>query len=86
MSNWFEAEDGILLNLDHVKGIVRDGAATTLYVELSDELQQITTMVPYEIIKQIVQSRAASGDMSEKFDQLIKHNRTLALSAYTPTP
>ncbi len=81
--NWIEVSDGLLINLENVKGVAKDGNRATLYVELSEGLKETSVDMTYDALKSMLLKRAS---FDRKVDQIIKNTRTLAKSAYTPTP
>lgn len=81
---WIEVSDGLLVNLDHAKGVAKDGERSTLYIELSEGLSELSTNMSYETLKKLLMKRTVMAD--RKVDEIIKNTRTLARSAFTPTP
>lgn len=83
--NWMEVTQDILVNLDYVKGIARDGERSTIYVELSEDLSEISVNLNYDVLKKIVAKRSSTS-VDKKVDEIMKNTRTLARTAYTPVP
>jgi len=85
VANWLEISTDLSVNLDHVKGIARDGERSTLYIELAEGLSEISANLDFDTLKKVL-SKRSSAQIDRKVDEIIKNTRTLARSAYTPTP
>jgi hypothetical protein len=85
LASWLSVADDLIINLEHVKGIARDGERTTIYIELSEGLKELSVNLSFDVLKKIV-SKRGSADLSVKMEEITKNIRTLAKSSYTPTP
>lgn len=85
MANWLSVADGLVINLDFVKGIKEEGDRTIIFIELNENLDQVSVNLPFEVVKKIL-SKRGSADLSARVEEMSQNIRTLAKSAYTPTP
>ena len=79
--NFIDIEDGLMVNLDTVTGIERDGKKTRIYTGTGES---IISEVDYSTFRSIIISR--NSKMQQSKDSMARDIRQLAKHQTTPVP
>lgn len=75
--NWFEADEGFLVNLDKVKAIQKNGDYTsTIFFDFGDVLDSVTCNMAYESLKGLLALRNDRQEEIQKNLRSIAHGQT----------
>lgn len=75
--NFVQIGEGLLVNLDHVTGVEKDGKKTRIYIELGTSMP---SEVPFETLRQVIALKTYNAEKMGKYLKQIAENQTI------PTP